>query len=161
MPTWVKVVLIIVLVGFVLLVAGIIVAARWVKSQAPAIEQAGKDATAEAKAFGEGKDGEACIAESFRRQKVAKGFLDQAKVNMFLQQCLDVATVAPQTCQGVPEPSAIMDSIRWKSDECARRGRANDQACLQLISALQMHCAMERTLERSKSRSSPSSQTSP
>ncbi|HYC88481.1 MAG TPA: hypothetical protein VEO54_04650 [Thermoanaerobaculia bacterium] len=157
MPTWVKVILIIVLVGFAVLVAGIVIAARWVKSQGPAIEQAGKDATAEAKAFGQGKDGEACIAESFRRQKAATGFLDQAKVNIFLQQCLDVATVAPETCKGVPEHTAIMDSVRWKSEECARRGRANDQACLQLISALQVHCAMER----SKSRSSPSSQTSP
>jgi hypothetical protein len=158
MPTWVKVVLIVVLVGFAVLVAGIVIAARWVKSQGPAIEQAGKAATAEGKAFGQGKDGEACIAESFRRQKVATGFLGQAKVNMFLQHCLDAATVAPEMCQGVPKPTAIMDSIRWKSDECARRGRANDQACLQLISALQMHCEMKRTMERSGSRSP---QTSP
>jgi hypothetical protein len=144
MPTWVKVVLIVVLVGFVLLVAGVLIAARWVKGQAAQLEKQGKATIAEARAFGEGKDGEACIAESLTRLKSASGFIGEAKVKVFLQHCLETATVSPATCEGVPEPAEIMDSARWTLAECGRRGFGNDQRCGRVLGALQVHCESTR-----------------
>jgi hypothetical protein len=141
MPTWVKVVLVIVLVGFVLLAAGIVIAARWVKSQQAALQEQGKRVIAEAKAFGAGKDGEACVAEALQRVQAASGFIGEAKVKVFLQHCLSAANVAPRMCDGVPAPAEIMNAARWTLDECARRGKPNDQRCTRLIGALQMHCA--------------------
>lgn len=144
MPTWVKVVLIVVLVGFVVLVAGIIVAARWVKQRGASLKEEGQAVMAEARAFGQGKDGEACIAEAFKRLETAPGFIGEAKVKMFLQTCLGAANVAPETCEGVPRMSEIMRSAQWSLDECARRGHANSQRCTRLIGAVQAHCEMAR-----------------
>ena len=136
MPTWVKVVLAIVIVGFVLLVAGIIVAARWVKSQAPALDVAMK----EAEAFGKGKDGEACIAETLNRLRASDGIVAETKTKLFLQHCLASATVAPETCQGVPGLTEFMKLGQWSVDECKRRGWANDQRCIRVIGAVPAHC---------------------
>lgn len=140
MPTWVKVILIVVGVGFLLLVVGVVVAARWVKSSGEELQKQSKVILEEAEAFGKGKDGEACIAEGLNRLKAADGFIGEAKTKIFLQHCLSVATVAPQTCEGVPSPTEIMQSARWSIDECAKRGWANSQRCTRLIGALQFHC---------------------
>ena len=135
-----KVVLIVVLVGFVLVVAGVVVAARWIKRQGTVLKTEGEAVMAEARKFGEGKDGEACIAESLNRLKTASGLMGEAKVKIFLQTCLSTATVSPKTCEGIPKPSEIMKSAQWALDECARRGRPNDQRCTRVINAIQVHC---------------------
>lgn len=144
MPTWVKVVLIVVLVGFVLLVAGVVIAARWVKQRGASFQKEGKAVIEEARAFGQGKEGEACIAESFRRLDTASGFIGEAKVKIFLQNCLATANVPPETCANVPPMSEIMRSAQWTLDECARRGRPNNPRCTRLIPALQVHCATKK-----------------
>jgi hypothetical protein len=142
MPTWVKVVLIVVLVGFVVLVAGVVIAARWVKSRAGSLKEEARVVMAEAEAFGKGKDGEACVVEALTRLKTAPGFIGQAKVKVFLQHCLSTATVAPEMCEGVPLATDLIDSARWTLDECAKRGWPNNQPCTQLIGAVQIHCEM-------------------
>lgn len=141
MPTWVKVVLIIFLVGFVVLVAGIIIAARWVRSQGASLQEEGKVLMAEAEEFGKGKDGEACLDESFRRLKACNGFICEAKVKVFLQGCLSSATVPPEFCQGVPKPTEIMATVRYQLAECEKRGMASNKPCTRLISGVQAHCA--------------------
>lgn len=144
MPTWVKVVLVVVIVGFLLLVAGVVIFARWMKSQRTRLQEQGKAAIEEAETFGKGKDGEACVAEALNRLKTADGFIGEAKTKIFLQHCLQTATVAPQTCEGVPAPTEILKTAQWTLDECARRGLANNQRCARLIGALQVHCAMAK-----------------
>jgi hypothetical protein len=141
MPTWVKVVLIIVLVGFVVLVAGVIVAARWVRSRGESLKEEGKALVAEAREFGRGKDGEACLAESFTRLKACDGFICEAKVKIFLQGCLETATVSPEFCAGVPPPSEIMKTVRYQLAECERRGMANSKPCTRLMGGVQAYCA--------------------
>jgi hypothetical protein len=84
------------------------------------------------------------VAEALNRMKTADGFIGEAKTKMFLQHCLRTATVAPQTCEGVPAPMELMKSANWMRDECARRGHANDQRCVRLIGAVQVHCAMAK-----------------
>ena len=144
MPTWVKVVLVVVIAGFLLLVAGVVIFARWVKAQGAQLQEQGKATIAEAEAFGRGKDGEACVAEALERMKTADGFIGEAKTKVFLQHCLGTATVAPQTCEGVPAPTEILKTAQWTVDECARRGYPNNQRCTRLIGALQVHCAMAK-----------------
>jgi hypothetical protein len=141
MPTWVKVLLIVIVVAFVVMAIGIVFAARWVKQRGAALQSEGKVVIAEARAFGEGKDGEACVAESMTRLERAAGFIDEAKVRVFLQHCLETANVAPETCRGVPRPDEILKSARWSIDESARRGRANDQRCTRVLQELVQHCA--------------------
>jgi hypothetical protein len=121
-----------------------VMAARWIKSRAGTMKEEVGVVITEGEQFGKGKDGEACISESLRRLDAAKGIMQQAKQKIFLQSCLETATVAPEMCRGIPGPTEFMKTAQWQLDECARRGRPNNQGCAQLIGAVQMYCAGER-----------------
>lgn len=140
MPTWVKVVLIIVIVGFVMLVLGIVLAARWVRTKGERLSEEGKAMAAEGQKFGEAKDAEACLAESLNRMKNCSGFICEAKIKLFLDNCLQTATVPPELCSTIPKQTAILDSARWQLEECERRGWKNNQRCTRLVQQLQLHC---------------------
>jgi hypothetical protein len=140
MPTSVKVLLIVFAVGFVVLVIGIIVAARWVKQRGESLKNEGVAVIAEARAFGEGKDAEACIAESMSRLDRASGFLGEPKVRMFLRHCLQAANVTPEACAGVPKREEILKTVSWSFGECAKRGKPNDRPCTRVLLALQQRC---------------------
>jgi hypothetical protein len=141
MPTWVKITLVIVLVGFIGVAIAVIFAARWVKSQGTELQKQTHAVVVEAREFGRGKDGNACMAESLTRVRACGGLICETKVRMFLQNCLYAATVSPQVCAGIPKPTAIIDSAQWQVSECARRGAANDARCVRLIGELQVHCS--------------------
>ncbi|HUR81607.1 MAG TPA: hypothetical protein VM733_12630 [Thermoanaerobaculia bacterium] len=140
MATWVRVLLIAIAAGFVVLVAGIIFAARWVRQRGEALKPEGAQVSAEARAFGEGKDAGACVAESMRRLQSARGFMGEARVRVFLRSCLEAATVTPEACAGVPKREEILKTVRWSMDECARRGRPKDQRCTRILGELQERC---------------------
>jgi len=144
MPKWVKVVLIIVVVGFLALVAGVIVAARWVRSQGTNLQEQGKKLAEDALAFGEGKEPEACIAEGLVRLSNCPGFICEAKINVFLAGCLRAANDATELCAGVPPQVEIMATVNWQLEECKRRGWANNQRCTRMLGAVQTHCAQLR-----------------
>jgi hypothetical protein len=140
MPTWVKVVLVIVVVGFLAIVAGVIVAARWVRSQGASLQEQGKALAEDAEAFGRDKEPEACVAESLTRLKACPGFICEAKIKIFLTACLQAANDKTELCTGVPPPTEIMESARWQIAECDRRGWGNSQRCTRTVSTVQMHC---------------------
>lgn len=144
MPTWVKVVLVVVLAGFAILAVGIVVAARWVRHRGHALMEEGKVVVADAERFGKGKEEEACMTESFARLKACDGFICEAKTKVFLTHCLGAANKSAETCNAVPRRSEIMASVRWQLDECSRRGMPNDQPCTRLLQGLQEYCAHER-----------------
>lgn len=141
MPAWVKVVLGIILVGFVLLLVGAIIAARWVRTRADNLKKQGEALIAEAQEFGRGKDADACVVETLERLRACEGFICEAKAKVFLQKCLTTANVKPELCRGIPPQSEIMASARWQIAECERRGWGNNQRCMRTIGALQMYCA--------------------
>lgn len=142
MPKWVKVVLIIVLVGFIALVAGVIVAARWVRIKGARLQEQGKVLVSEAEEFGRGKEAGVCVAEALRRLQTCPGFICEAKVKVFLTSCLQSADESTELCNGVPSPKELMDGARWQMAECQRRGfEGTDQRCMRTVSTVQIHCA--------------------
>jgi hypothetical protein len=141
MPAWVKVVLAMILIGMVLLLVGAMVAARWVRTRADNLKKQGEVLTAEAKAFGTGKPGEACVSESLTRLRACQGFICEAKAKVFLQKCLTAANQTPDVCTGVPPPTEILASARWQIESCQRRGWRDNQRCMRLLGGLQAHCA--------------------
>ena len=140
MPTWVKVVLVIVLVGFVLLIGGAIVAARWVRAKGERLQEQGKVLVSEAEAFGRGNETEACVAESLRRLRTCPGFICETKVNVFLTTCLSVAKPTPGLCTGVPGPMQPLEGAKWQAAECQRRGYPGER-CMRTMAALQGYCS--------------------
>jgi hypothetical protein len=103
------------------------------RAEGEAIKEAGR-------AFGDQRDGSACLSESFARLDRKSGLVEDAYTGIFLRSCLATATRDASLCAGVPAESEIMASVRWRVAECSRQGRPNDQRCGRLLSAIQNLC---------------------
>jgi hypothetical protein len=138
MPTWAKVILSLLLIGVLIIALVAFLTWRWVKNNAADLEKGGKAAVEEAQAFGRGKPAEACITETLNRVQKCDGFICEAKSKIFLTNCLGAADVTPELCANVPD--GIVAGATWSVDECARRGRPNDQRCIRAISGVAEFC---------------------
>jgi hypothetical protein len=140
MPTWLKVILIILFIGIAAVALAVFFGMRWLRSHEGELRDQGRAVFAEAEAFGRGKDAEACVSESLARLRRCDGFICEAKTKIFLGQCVKSSNVPPGFCDGIPKRSEILPSVTWALNECARRGLANDRPCTRLIGALQEAC---------------------
>ncbi len=140
MPTWLKVLLIVFAILAVLLAVGVFLGIRWFQSQRGQLHEQGQQLMAEAREFGRGKEAKACMSEAFTRLRACDGFICEAKVNVFLKTCLDVAEVPPGFCDGVPRRDEIMATARWTIDQCTKYDLAGHQPCNRLMRAVQEHC---------------------
>lgn len=144
MPKWVKIALIVVLVLFAGVVAAVIVAARWVKTQAKSLDAQITAVRAEAEAFGRGRDAEACLQESLRRVRACSGIVCEGKTKAFMSRCLQVANVPPGYCSGVPGPMEITKVGQWQYEQCVRHGFATDRRCIGIIGEIPLYCSQKR-----------------
>ncbi len=140
MPTWLKVILIIVGIIALLVFAAGYVGYRWIASHKGEIEASAAAVRADATAFAQGKDADACVQETLVRVDRCDGIICEAKTKLFLTICLEKTKVPPEVCAGIPKRTDFMDSAKWVLAECARRGRPNDQRCTRMITALQERC---------------------
>ena len=75
MPTWVKVLLIVLVAGILCAGVAIFFGIRWARREFRQIEQEGPRMVSEAEEFGRGKDGDACVTESLSRLARCDGLL--------------------------------------------------------------------------------------
>ena len=141
MPTWLKVVLIVLALLFVLAAVVAVLGYRWVQSHAGELKADATKIKAEATEFARGKEANACIDETFARLDRCDGIICEVKTKIFLQNCIEASTVPAGFCASVPKRGEIMATAKWTLAECARRGRPNDQRCARVIPALQDYCS--------------------
>jgi hypothetical protein len=139
MPTWLKVLLIVMLVG-VMIVVGIGVAGYfWVKKNMKDFDP--QKATAEGKAFGAGKTVQQCFDEGMARLSTnCDSLACQAKARIFFESCAQVAAPSPALCEGAPGRSEIIKSAQWAAERCDKIGRKGDSKCTSLMAAVVPHC---------------------
>jgi len=140
MPTWLKVILIILAVLAALVVGAGYIGYRWVQSHAGELKARGDKIKAEAAAFGKDKAPDACVDETFARLDRCDGILCEATTKIFLSRCVAASNVPGDFCASIPRRDHFIDSAKWALAECARRGRANDQRCTRVIGGLQDYC---------------------
>jgi hypothetical protein len=119
----------------------------WLERNAASIGDLGARALAEGQSFGSGHTTEECVEQGLGRG-AACATSDpwcRANASIFLRACLQVASRPPGFCDGVPRPLDVMAAGRWAMEYCAARGRARDQACLGMVSEIQVHCFMPST----------------
>lgn len=145
MPTWLKVILVVVAVGIAGLLALGVGGYWWFTRNKDRFVEMGKRARADATAYAAAHDGAQCLDEALERLDRADGILDQAEVKVFLGFCLDDARESPGLCDDVPPRSEIMRSATWAVGRCAALGRAGSQPCSQLVQAVQEHCGRGRS----------------
>jgi hypothetical protein len=141
MPTWAKVLLIVLVAGILCTGVAVFLGIRWARRGIRQIRQDGPRLVAEAQDFGRGKDGEACVAESLSRLGRCDGFICEAKTKLFLANCLSTATIPSEFCKDVPRHGEILKTATWAQTECSRRGFSDVQRCTRVIIAIQEHCA--------------------
>lgn len=140
MPTWLKIVLIIVAIGLLSLTAIGFGGYWWLNSNKARFEEIGKRAKADAAQFAATHDGAQCLQEALRRLNGTDGIMAQAEVKVFLSTCMDEARESPGMCDGVPPSGEIMRTATWAVARCTQLGRSGDQPCSQLVTAIQKHC---------------------
>ena len=141
MPTWAKVLLVLFIGGILLAGVAVFFGIRWARREFRQIKNDGPRLVAEAKDFGRGKEGEACVVESLARLDRCDGFICEAKTKLFLSTCLTTANVSEDFCKDVPRHGEILKTATWAQAECARRGASNPQRCSRLITGIQDRCS--------------------
>ena len=142
MPTWAKVLLFLVVVGFCAMFALGLFLFRWVKKNEPALRGMNEKAIAEGHAFGRGKDADACFAEGLARASKC-GTMEvvcEVRGQLFVTRCLETATLPEDFCARVPKQHEVIDTVKWQRQECERRGLVGDQRCMRMTGALQNFC---------------------
>jgi hypothetical protein len=75
--------------------------------------------------FGTGKDSQACVTEAVLRVKRSDsriGFTDQIKNELFLDECLKVATPVAGFCINVPSKADAATSAAWRAQMGSKYG---------------------------------------
>lgn len=140
MPTWLKVVLGVVVAAvvlFALLIAG---GVYWFKAHKGELVQAGMGAMQEGQKFGQGQQRTACIAEGLRRLPSVDGLTGEVKNNLFTRGCLDAADDSPGFCDGVPATGEIMNTVKWRAGVCGQHAELDPQRCQRFLQTWQESC---------------------
>ena len=112
----------------------------WVMANKDRLVSESRDTMAEAKAFAESHDQDACVGEGLRKVAACDGFMCEAQTKIFTTFCLQQAEPTPGFCDGVPPTSEIMNTSRWVVAECERRGKKGNQRCSRLVQAVPEVC---------------------
>ncbi|MDT7603201.1 MAG: hypothetical protein QOF61_1198 [Acidobacteriota bacterium] len=147
MPTWLKVVLALLLVcvlGVVALVGGLYYVGKKYGPQFVAGVEKGQK---EGRDFGEQTDNQGCVDEGVARHRKAQGLTEMMKSSIFLQSCLQASRPTPHFCDDVPGPFEITKTIQWRKDQCQKYGMTGEQGCDQLFQQVQQFCVRHMTDE--------------
>jgi len=140
MPTWLKVLLIILLIGILLVVGVIAAAGFWFYRNKDALVAKTKAIAEDARSFGENSDNQGCVNETISRYKADPGFTSAISNSIFMRICLDKSRDTAGFCDDVPKPREFMKSAQWKKDQCQRADLERDTHCQNLFTPIQQFC---------------------
>lgn len=140
MPSWLKALLIVIVVIFVLAVGVVAIAGYIIYRNKDAVIAKTKQIASEAKEFGEKTDNQGCVDESISRYKASPGFTAAISNSIFLRICLDNSRATPGFCDGVPRQTEFMKAAQWKIEQCRRVELSRDSNCQNLFTPIQQFC---------------------
>lgn len=140
MPTWLKVLLIILLIGILLVVGVIAAAGIWFYRNKDAIQSKLDNVTTEARDFGKTTDNQGCVNETVSRYKADPGLTSAFSYAIFMRICLDNSRATPGFCESVPKQREFMKTPQWRKEQCQRAGLERDSYCESLFTPIQQFC---------------------
>ena len=140
MPGWLKVLLIILLVGILLVVGVIAAGGIWFYRNKDALKAKLDTVTTEARDFGKNTDNQGCVNESISRYKTAPGITSAMSNAIFVRVCLDSSRATPGFCESVPKQREFMKTAQWRREQCQRAGLERDSYCESLFTPVQQFC---------------------
>lgn len=140
MPGWLKVLLIILLIGILLVVGVIAAGGIWFYRNKDALKAKLDTVTTEGRDFGKNTDNHGCVNESISRYKAEPGITSAMSNAIFVRVCLDNSRATPGFCDAVPKQREFMKAAQWKKDQCQRAGLERDSYCESLFTPVQQFC---------------------
>ncbi len=140
MPTWLKVVLALLVAG-VVCVAGLIGVGVYVwKKHGPQFVASVEQGEREGREFGGGRENQECVDEGARRFRDAGGITEYMRQAIFVRSCLEASRETPGFCEAVPGQFEFTKTISWRRQQCDRYGLTEQQQCNQLFQQVQQYC---------------------
>ena len=143
MPTWLKVVLAIVLVcvlGLAALVGGIYYVGKKYGPQFVAGVEQGKT---EGRDFGKQTDNQGCVDEGVARNRKATGISDLMKSSVFVRSCLEASRPTANFCDDVPGLLEITKTVEWRKEQCEKYDMKGAPGCDQMFQQVQQYCVQK------------------
>jgi hypothetical protein len=140
MPGWLKALLIVFVVIFVLAIGVVALAGYIIYRNKDAVIAKTKQIATEAKEFGEKTDNGGCVDESISRYKAEPGFTAAISSSIFMRICLDNSRPTPGFCEQVPKQMEFMKTAQWRRDQCQRFDLSGDGNCPNLFAPIQQYC---------------------
>lgn len=140
MPGWLKVLLIILLVGILLVVGVIAAGGIWFYRNKDALKAKLDTITTEAGDFGKNTDNQGCVNETISRYKTEPGITSAMSNAIFVRMCLDNSRPTPGFCESVPKQREFMKTAQWRKEQCQRAGLERDSYCESLFTPIQQFC---------------------
>lgn len=141
MKTWVKIVLICLLLAFLAVVGAGFAFYKWVTGAVHEADTLVPAAQREGRSFAAHATQDGCVDQAVTRATACSSIGCEVAEKSFLQSCFAAATPDAKVCDGVPPPDKIVDSAMWGVKECQRRGHAGNQRCTRLLQEMQSLCA--------------------
>jgi hypothetical protein len=140
MPGWLKALLIVIVVIFVLAIGVVAVAGFLIYRNKDAIAANIKQIGTEAQDFGKKTDNQGCVDEGISRYKAEPGFRKAISSGIFMRICLDHSKPTPGFCENVPKQMEFMKTAQWRKDQCQRVDLSRDSNCQNLFAPIQQFC---------------------
>ena len=140
MPGWLKVLLIILLVGILLVVGVVAAGGIWFYRNKDALKAKLDTVTTEARDFGKNTDNQGCVNETVSRYKTGPGITSAMSNAIFVRICLDNSRHTPGFCESVPKQREFMRTAQWRKEQCQRAGLERDSYCESLFTPVQQFC---------------------
>jgi hypothetical protein len=144
MPTWLKV-LLVSLVLLLILLAGAVGGGLYLWRQyGRGMVESGVRSASEGREFGAKTSDRICVEEAVARHKNSRGFGERVRVNIFLRGCLEASAQTVGFCEAVPGATEFSESLNWQLRQCHEHGLTTETQCQQLFSQVQQFCAARR-----------------
>jgi hypothetical protein len=140
MPGWLKVLLIILLIGILLVVGVIAAGGIWFYRNQDALKAKLDTITNEARDFGKNTDNQGCVNETISRYKTEPGFTSAMSNAIFVRVCLDNSRATPGFCESMPKQTEFSRTAQWRKEQCQRAGLERDSYCESLFTPIQQFC---------------------
>lgn len=140
MPGWLKVLLIVLLIGILLVVGAIAIGGFWLYRNKDAIVAKTKATAEDARKFGQGTDNQGCVNETISRYKADPGWTSAMSSMIFVRFCLDESRDTPGFCDEVPKQREFMKTAQWRKEQCQRAGLEGDTHCQNIFTPIQQFC---------------------
>jgi hypothetical protein len=145
MPTWLKVLLILLAIGVVSVIAffvAIIGGLAWFAANADEIKKNHAIARQEGHELGQSHDTHACLTDGIAHEKKCGIFgMRCMDANAYrVWTCVDAAPDRDDFCAKIPAKSEMSKSTQWYLSECRKLDRLGSQPCQRVLMDAQQGC---------------------